>query len=464
MDKIKTYFSCWGLHKGPLAQPSPDLYLEQRNLNRFDAIRSAFKSIINPLRYLLGTRAGEAEDLVTLICSLIHNTGLSSYITLHKVHWAANLSTFCFVTTCITQVVTIFMAKDDPEKLFECFSVLAFCGMGVLKLISLRKSHQNWRKILTEISKLENSQLSKNSMSDADCQSDNNEECVNFSDYIKNYTYKFRHTTTILTRIYSFTAVVFIVSPFVEHNLCKMRGLECQGYPHILPGWSPLDAFSDFGYVVTVLCELLASVYCVCVHIAFDLTAIGIMIFVCGQYSCLRDFSSRIGGSGKQCKLSKKRDKRAHISIKRCHQINMVLVSSITELDKLLSNIIGVYFFLATLTLCSVAVRLKSVDVSIMQLVSLIQYMCGTLTQLFLFCRYGDAVLHESSLGMGQGPFAAAYWSLSPRVRRELTMLGAGMMTSRHLRAGPFNHLDLPSFILIVRTAYSYYAVLGKKE
>nr|WAL35747.1 olfactory receptor [Athetis dissimilis] len=99
-----------------------------------------------------------------------------------------------------------------------------------------------------------------------------------------------------------------------------------------------------------------------------------------------------------------------------------------------------------------------------MQLVSLIQYMCGTLTQLFLFCRYGDAVLNESSLGMGQGPFAAAYWCVSPRVRRELTMLGASMMTPRHLRAGPFNHLDLPSFILIVRTAYSYYAVLGQKE
>ncbi|CAD0199772.1 unnamed protein product [Chrysodeixis includens] len=99
-----------------------------------------------------------------------------------------------------------------------------------------------------------------------------------------------------------------------------------------------------------------------------------------------------------------------------------------------------------------------------MQLVSLIQYMCATLTQLFVFCRYGDAVMNESSLGMGQGPYAAATWCLSPRIRRDLAILGAGMMRPRQLRAGPFSYLDLPLFIQVLRTAYSYYAVLGKRE
>ncbi|KAF9413290.1 hypothetical protein HW555_008456, partial [Spodoptera exigua] len=386
---------------------------------------------------------GKSKALVTMIVRVIYNVGLKSYMTHHKVHWAANVCTFCFIITCLLQVVALFMAKDDPERLFECFSVLSFCGMGVLKLISLRKSNQGWRKLLTQISVLENSQKNKSSTS---YQSDN-EEPNNFPDFISNYTKKFQNTSTILTRMYGFTAFIFIISPFVEYILRKIRGMECLAYPHILPGWAPLDDLSFVGYMVTVVGEFLAAVYCVCVHIAFDLTAVGIMIFVCGQYSLLRDYSSRIGGKGDHCNLSKKRDLRAHYRIVRCHQTNILLVNTINDLDMLLKNIIGVYFFVATLTLCSVAVRLKYEEMSIMQLVSLIQYMCATLTQLFIFCTYGDAVLNESSMGMGQGPFAAASWCLSPRIRRDLVILGSGMMKPRHLRAGPFNFLDLPSFI-----------------
>ncbi|KAJ8730859.1 hypothetical protein PYW08_002272 [Mythimna loreyi] len=412
---------------------------------------------------ILMTSEDNNDNLVTLINRLIHNIGLSSYVTTHQVHWAANVSTFCFLITGFFQIIAISTVKDDPERLFECFSVLAFCGMGVFKLHSLRRYHQSWRKLLNQISLLENTQLSKDPISSAEYESDN-EECDHFSESINVYTNKFRNTAAILTRVYSFTAIIFMVSPFVEHYLCKIRGMDCLGYPHILPVWALLDDLSIYGYIATVVGEFISAVYCVCVHVAFDMTAIGIMIFVCGQFSMLRDYSSRIGGKGKRCNISKRRDNRAHFRIVRCQQTNILLINSITELDKLLSNIIGVYYLLATLTLCSVAVRLQGGHLSKMQLVMLIQYMCGTLTQLFLFCRYGDAVLHESSMGMGEGPFAAAYWCLSSRIRRELILLSAGMINPRHLHAGPFNFLDLPSFIQVVQAAYSYYAVLAKTE
>lgn len=50
---------------------------------------------------------------------------------------------------------------------------------------------------------------------------------------------------------------------------------------------------------------------------------------------------------------------------------------------------------------------------------------------------------------MGEGPFGAAWWGLRPSVRRELAMLGAGMARPRALRAGPFNTLNLPSFVQV---------------
>ncbi|XP_026732296.1 odorant receptor 13a-like [Trichoplusia ni] len=334
--------------------------------------------------------------------------------------------------------------------------------MGLLKLHSLCKYHKGWHFLLNQISSLENQQLQAKP-SPLEYQS-NNDENINFSDYINVYTNKFKTASTILIKIYFFTATLFILSPFIEQILCKLiESMECVTYPHILPCWSPLDDITFIGYLITVVSECLAAAYCVSVHLAFDLMSFGVMIFVCGQFSLLREYSSLIGGKGKKCNLSKKRDDRAHFRIKQCHHTNFILVKSITELDKLLVNIIGVYFFVATLTLCSVAVRLQTEVMGPMQLVSLIQYMCATLTQLFVFCRFGDAVMNESSLSMGQGPYAAATWCLSPRIRRDLAILSASMMRPRRLRAGPFSYLDLPSFIQVIRTAYSYYAVLGKR-
>lgn len=264
-------------------------------------------------------------DLVGLISRPIRVMGLSSYTAIHQVHWTANVSTFCFLISCILQVIALFMVKNEPERLFECFSVLSFCGMGVLKLFSLRKHHKGWRFLLIQITTLENKQLNGSGTSHFEDHSVG-EEFEDFSDFINNYTNKFRSTSTILTRIYGFTAVIFILSPFMEPLLCKLRGIEYIGYPHILPGWTPLDDSSFFGYIVTVLCEFISAVYCVCVHVAFDLTAVGIMIFVCGQFCLLRDYSSRIGGKGNKSNLSKKRDDRARVRIIHSHQTHNILV------------------------------------------------------------------------------------------------------------------------------------------
>lgn len=280
---------------------------------------------------LSGSPGGETDHLVSLITRQLDNIGLSSYVTIYKVHWAANVSTFCFLTSCVLIAIGFVVVKDDPDRFFEWCSILAFCGMGIPKLLSLRLSHQSWRKLFVNMSLLENIQMNKDSISHAEYQSDSEEE-DNHSVSVNIYTNKYRNTRTILTTIYNCATVFLMLTPYVEHFLCKIRGLECLGYPHILPVWAPLDDLGIFGYIVTILFEFVASVYCVTLHVVFDLTAIGVMIFLCGHFSMLRDFSSRIGGKGKSCNLSKKRDERAHYRIVRCHQIHCLLVKLVSSI------------------------------------------------------------------------------------------------------------------------------------
>nr|WCC57430.1 odorant receptor 33 [Papilio glaucus] len=364
------------------------------------------------------------------------------------IHWLAHVAgAIFFVATCM-QAVELILAKDDAKRLFECFSVLSFCGMGMIKLFSLLRDGKQWRNLLNEAAELELEELKEErNPSSVEYESDNEKDFA-VSKYIKRYSKSFNFTFSLLARIYSFTAVIFIVSPFIQYALWQLKGQRTD-YPHILPIWAPLADISIFGYILNIVLETIAAVYCVCVHIAFDLTIVGLMIFVHGQFSLLHAKSERIAGSGKECSICKARDQRAHMRIKNCHRFHIVLVNLLKQLNQLTRNILGFYFWVATVTLCSVAVQLKS-DLSTTQLISLLQYLGATLTQLFLYCNYGDAVLSVSAVGVGRGPQGSAWWCLSPRIRKELLLLMMGMSHRYQLHAGPFFSLNLPSFIQVI--------------
>nr|WPO56464.1 odorant receptor [Leucinodes orbonalis] len=376
-------------------------------------------------------------------------------------NYLALTCSFCFMITSVFQIIEIVMARDDIDRFFECFSVILFCGMGILKLLSLYYCSNNWCQLFKYINELEyehNNDTLDSVRAEKRVFSARTELHTKLPHILK-YTEKFRSMSTILSRIYYITLVIYIMTPFVEYAFLKFTSEGMVRLPHILASWAALDSFNFVGYLVTISFELVSTVYCVSSYVSFDLTSIGIMIFICQEFAYIRELSEAIGSTDTNLTLSKTVDQNAHDSIVKCHKIHNVLIKMTYILNKLLSNIMGVYFFAATFTLCSVAVRLKS-ELSKMQLLSIMQYLCGTLTQLFLFCHYGDKVKNESTISMGEGPFVAAHWRLSPQIRKKLTLLGAAMMMSRRLYAGPFISIDLPSFIQVVRTAYSYYAVI----
>nr|CUQ99395.1 Olfactory receptor 11 [Manduca sexta] len=417
-----------------------------------------------PRRYRNDNKKEIMNNVVLVLTNFMRKMGRQNGYQSGNVHWLAKFAILCYLSTYILQLIAVFLAKGDTERLFECVSVACFCGVGLLKLYLLLSKHSRWSFLINQITLLENKQL--NSEEDTFCldyKSEDEDSENQFTPYIISYNKRFVAISTILVRIYVSTGVVYAVSPFAEYSFRKVFLNETLGYPHILPCWAVLDELSFLGYLLTIVAEAVAAIYCVVVHITFDITAVGIMIFICGQFESLRRCSESIGGKGKVCNVTAERDARARFRIKKCHRIHVILIHSIKELKELIKNILGVYFFVATFKLCSLAVRLKTENMSKMQLVTLVQYLGASITQLFLLCYYGDAVFNESAITMGQGPFGAAIWCVSPKIRRDIVILGMGMMKPHSLQAGPFNVLNLPSFIQIVRTAYSCYAVIGPK-
>lgn len=156
------------------------------------------------------------------------------------------------------------------------------------------------------------------------------EENSFMTDHIHLYTKHFHSVSTNLSRIYNFTAIIYMVSPFIEYGIQICSGNNDHKYPHILQGWAPLD-FNIFGYFFTILTEAVAAIYCVIIHKTFDLTVIGLMIFIRGQFALLHNLSTRIGGRGNNLLLSKRRDQLAHGRIKECHKIHLALLRSVVN-------------------------------------------------------------------------------------------------------------------------------------
>lgn len=273
---------------------------------------------------LSDVKSRRTKNLLISLRAYIHNTGLWQGPEIREAYWA-HVARLSFVINTATQIITLFLVTNNVAKLFECFSIFAFCCMGVLKLNSLRKYSKEWLAVLSLAQELEDYTLS--SPSDVEYESED-ELAVsdNFVERnIESYRRNFVSTSKFVDIIYIFTLMIFVWSPFIEYTYRKIYFVEIVGYPHVLPGWAPLDSFLA-GYVVTIVFEIIAAVYCVMIHLAFDIISLGLMIFLSGQFALLHERSSKIGGEGKYYQFTLARDNRAHHRIIQCHRSHIILV------------------------------------------------------------------------------------------------------------------------------------------
>lgn len=273
-----------------------------------------------------GNTDKKKKNVINTLRTYVHNVGLWQGSKAKEAYWA-HVARISFLINVVTQIVTLFLVTDDVAKLFECFSIFTFCCMAVLKLHSLRKCSKEWLAVLKQAQELEE-YTSSNHQVNVEYESE--DELVAKDNFvqrnIESYHSKFRSTLTFIDRLYIFTLSIFLLTPFIEYEYWIINYVEIEGYPHVLPGWAPLDSLGLAGYVVTIVFEIIAAVYCVMIHLAFDVTSVGLMIFLSGQFTLLREQSTKIGGGGKDYQLTLAGDCRAHYRIIQCHRNHIILV------------------------------------------------------------------------------------------------------------------------------------------
>lgn len=273
-----------------------------------------------------GNIGKKKKNIINTLRTYVHNAGLWQGPEAKDAYWAM-VARFCFFTNVATQIITLFLVVDDVAKFFECFSIFSFCCMAVLKLNSLRKWSKDWLAAFKQAQELEDYMSSNH---DVTVEYESEDELVDKDNLvewnIKSYHDKFRSTITFINRLYIFTLLIFLLSPFIEYEYWIINYVEVEKYPHVLPGWAPLDSLGLVGYVVTIVFEIIAAVYILVVHLTFDVTCVGLMIFLSGQFALLREQSAKIGGRGTNYQLTLARDSRAHYRIIQCHRSHIILL------------------------------------------------------------------------------------------------------------------------------------------
>ncbi|OWR40683.1 olfactory receptor [Danaus plexippus plexippus] len=348
------------------------------------------------LKWLFNPRTAYIKKSKASVKDIIDNLFQDSGVLLGKeqttVPWKVKISIFCFLVCNLLQLIALILALGDLDELLACSGRLTFLTMSVPKLFSIFLSKKLWDSLITQTTLLENEVLNKRDLA-YEYESEDEEDDY-LTEHIDSYTKQFQGFAKILSSIYFYAANVYVLSPFIEYGYHVYKGND-RMYPHILPGWSPQDA-NVISYSVLIVAEVIAAEYCVKLHTVYDVTAVGLMIFIRGQFLLLHQFSEHIGGRGNDLSLSRRRDDRAHCRIKKCHYIHVSLLKSISDLDDLIRNVLGIYFCIAAMTLCSAAVQLlKWNSLDAMEIVSLLQFPIATLIQLYLFCLYGDGMFNE---------------------------------------------------------------------
>ncbi|XP_066997533.1 odorant receptor 2a-like [Anabrus simplex] len=96
-----------------------------------------------------------------------------------------------------------------------------------------------------------------------------------------------------------------------------------------------------------------------------------------------------------------------------------------------------------------------------MLMVSMGGLISGALTQLGMFCYFGDQVQEESE-AVAFAAYSAQWYHATPSVKRSIGIIMSRSQKPAILTMGKFADLSLDTFATILRGSYAYFAMLNE--
>ncbi|KAH9639405.1 hypothetical protein HF086_002094 [Spodoptera exigua] len=128
-------------------------------------------------------------------------------------------------------------------------------------------------------------------------------------------------------------------------------------------------------------------------------------------------------------------------------------------IQEVFSGAVLYQFLVSGWIICTTAYRTVNIDPMSVEFVSMLMYMCCILTELFIFCFYGNEVTHESEK-LIESVYALDWLEIPTEYRRAIIIFMERIKRSINLVAGDLIPLSNSTFVSVLRSSYTFYAFL----
>ncbi|KAL2719608.1 odorant receptor 94a-like [Vespula squamosa] len=262
-------------------------------------------------------------------------------------------------------------------------------------------------------------------------------------------------TITIYCEILNETTVFFAtVAQFGKF-------LETRTLP--LADWTPYDRTSSVMFWITLLHQSIGLIVCANSSVAHETIISGLMIQICAQLEILchraKILPTFLKETQKNCSSKEDFKKVENKIIGELVEYHLYVYKFAKKVNDVFTFMIFMQFSISSTVLCMSVYKLSTKDVISLDFLWTFFYLTCMLTQLFLYCWFGNEVTLRSKK-IGDAFYEMDWTLLKSKVIKNLIIIMARARKSIEMKSGYIVKLSAESFMIIIKVSYSAYNVL----
>ncbi|XP_056637749.1 odorant receptor 85b-like [Diorhabda sublineata] len=356
---------------------------------------------------------------------------IRNYSTLNKCLYYIK-ATFTTTISCLEWlllIIFVYTKFPDILKVSECLLICLSQTAFIFKLINFIKQ-KNGMLIIEE-------QLRDSLLTDID-----EEEEKIFVEYVTGV----KQLAKVYRSICAVAVGFFGLCPILDQGSEEIRKLP-------IPIWVPFNTEDYYFYIwLAILFSLCISVWTNC---TIDILTIMLFIIATAQFKILIKRFKNVVPPG---------DKNIHEAIvsqsltKCIVQFNKIN-SFINTLENIFSNGIFIQFLCSVLVICLTGFQMFVISFQKLEIILLFTYFNCMMCQVVMYCWYGH-LLMESSDEITEACYSTFWYKCNAKIQKIFITVMERSKYPVKLKAGNFYTLNLATLMTILRSSYSYFAVI----
>nr|AXY83403.1 putative odorant receptor 25 [Conopomorpha sinensis] len=229
--------------------------------------------------------------------------------------------------------------------------------------------------------------------------------------------------------------------------------------------WMPVGPEESPNYEIGYVYQVLTIYISAFLFIAVDSTAVSMIMFGCSELDIIIDKIKKIKKTQWSSKF-KSNDRMKLLDenykiFRDCIQHHQAVVAFVEKVESTFHANIFFQLSGSVAIICITGLRISIVEPHSVQFTSMVNYMVTMLSQLFLYCWCGNELTIRSQ-ELQDELYVCPWYEQDKRFNNSLWIAMERMKKPIIFKAGHYIPLSRQTFVAILRSSYSYFAVLNQ--